>query len=238
MEEKNYLTDTIFLLNNKLFYESENKIKEVKKNNWHHILNDFGWEKLHKQWIKKLNRYLQKPSNNSLYGCLDCGSNGDCLFDSISYAMNEGMDAKLLRKKISERLTKDNYNAIIEYYKILYEKNDFEEQWNPNDVSFEGFKEILIEGGNNYWGDFLMVNLIRDYLHINIIVLNSNEISNEFYYYPLLYNYNVNLETIILLYEDNMHFKLIGYFNGENMQTIFNQKSMPTEILKIINFLR
>ena len=83
-----------------------------------------------------------------------------------------------------------------------------------------------------------MVNLIRDYLHINIIVLNSNEISNEFYYYPLLYNYNVNLETIILLYEDNMHFKLIGYFNGENMQTIFNQKSMPTEILKIINFLR
>ena len=152
--------------------------------------------------------------------------------------MNEGMDAKLLRKKISERLTKDNYNAIIEYYKILYEKNDFEEQWNPNDVSFEGFKEILIEGGNNYWGDFLMVNLIRDYLHINIIVLNSNEISNEFYYYPLLYNYNVNLETIILLYEDNMHFKLIGYFNGENMQTIFNQKSMPTEILKIINFLR
>jgi OTU-like cysteine protease. len=179
MENRNYLTEMIFLLNNKLYYESNDSIKEVKKNDWHHILSDYGWEKLHKQWIKKLNTFLPKPNNNSLFGCLDCGEDGDCLFHSICYAIsNEDneVDATILRRNISERLTKENYNSIIEYYKILYEKNDFEEDWNPNEVSFLKFKEILIKGGENYWGDFLILNLIREYLNINIIVLNSNEI--------------------------------------------------------------
>tara|TARA_Y100000590_G_C15745201_1_gene1021767 strand:- start:1712 stop:2440 length:729 start_codon:yes stop_codon:yes gene_type:complete len=242
MDVRNYLTDNVFLCKNKLFYESNNKIKEVKKNNWHHILNEFGWEKLHKQWIKKLNKFLPKPMKNSLYGCLDCGSDGDCLFDSICYAISNNwgqeMDTKQLRRNISEKLTRENYNKIIEYYRILYEKNDFEENWNPNEVTFDMFKELLIEGGNKYWGDFLIINLIHEHLDINIIILNSNEINNEFYYYPLLYNYNIDLDTIILLYEDNMHFKLVGYFDGNIMQTMFNQKNIPIEILKLINQLR
>ena len=43
---KFYFTDTIYLDNDKLYYESNNIIKEVKKHNWHKILNDFGWESL------------------------------------------------------------------------------------------------------------------------------------------------------------------------------------------------
>ena len=68
MEDRRYLTGNIFFYNDKLFYEENGKEKEIKNHNWHHILKDYGWEKLHKQWIKKLNSYLDKPMNNSLYG--------------------------------------------------------------------------------------------------------------------------------------------------------------------------
>ena len=45
----------------------------VKNHNWHRILQDYGWEKLSKQWITKLNKYsLQKHKQNSLFGSLDC----------------------------------------------------------------------------------------------------------------------------------------------------------------------
>ena len=50
--------------------------------------------------------------------------------------------------------------------------------------------------------------------------------------------YDNNINTIVLLFENNMHFKIVGYFNGNNMQTLFDQKSMPIEILKLINYLR
>ena len=98
MDEKNYLTDSIFLQDNKTYYEEDGGNKLIKNHNWHHILSEYGWEKLPKQWIKKLNTYLDKPKKNSLYGTLDCGQDGDCLFHCISYVINsnEVCDAKTL----------------------------------------------------------------------------------------------------------------------------------------------
>ena len=69
--EYNYLTDKLFLFQDKLYYENNGVKKEIKNHNWQHYLKDYGWEKLHKNWIKKLNSYLEKPTNNSLYGSLD-----------------------------------------------------------------------------------------------------------------------------------------------------------------------
>ena len=50
--------------------------------------------------------------------------------------------------------------------------------------------------------------------------------------------YEEGLNTIILLYEDGHHFKLVGHFQDGNMITLFNQQTIPTEILKMINYLR
>ena len=240
--ERNYLTDKIFLVQNKLYYEENNKIKDVKNYNWHHILKEYGWEKLHKQWIKKLNSYLEKTQKNSLYGCLDCGGEGDCLFHCISYSLNmnlsEEYDSKILREKISNSLTKERYEELIEVYRIINDANEFEEDWDPQKMTIETFKKILIEGGNDFWGDFLTLSLIKEYLNINIIILNSNELTGEYYHYPLLYDYDNQMNTIILLYEDEYHFKLIGHFQNGEMITLFNHKVMPIEILKLINYLR
>ena len=105
-------------------------------------------------------------------------------------------------------------------------------------MTYNTFKELLIRGGDEYWGDFLVVNLIKESLNINLIILNSNDITNEYYNYPLFYEYDENLDTIILLYEDGMHFKLIGHFQENNMITLFNKNTIPNEILKLINYLR
>ena len=64
--------------------------------------------------------------------------------------------------------------------------------------------------------------------------MNNNEITNEYYYYPISYDYNENHKTIILLYENDIHFKLIGHFNDNNMITLFTKETIPNEIIKLI----
>ena len=41
-----------------------------------------------------------------------------------------------------------------------------------------------------------------------------------------------------LLYENDMHFKLVGNFQEGNMITLFTKETLPIEILKLINYLR
>ena len=151
---------------------------------------------------------------------------------------NKVYTATDLRKDLSDSLKEERYNELIEFYRIFKEVGDFDEDWDPNTMTIDSFKELIIKGGNDYWGDFLIVNLIKEYLNINLIILNSNEITEEYYNYPLFYEYEEGLNTIILLYEDGHHFKLVGNFQEGNMVTLFNRQTIPTEILKMINYLR
>ena len=236
MNEPYYLTDKIFIQNNKYFYDNQ----PIKNHNWHHLLKEYGWEKLNKFWIKKLNKLSGLKCNNSLFGVLECGSNGDCLFNCISYAINQVdiTDSKTLRESLSESIDNDKFNTLIETYKISKLSGEFYEEWNPDTITIDKFKDILKAGGDNYWGDFLILQLLKEYLDINIIILYNNDIINEYYYYPLLYEYNDNLRTIVLLYENEMHFRLVGYFNENRMTTFFSKNNIPLELLKLINYLR
>ena len=54
----------------------------------------------------------------------------------------------------------------------------------------KNLKKKISEGGNEYWGDFLLLNLLKEILNINFIVLYSNDILNNYYYYPLFYEYD------------------------------------------------
>ena len=180
---------------------------------------------------------------NSLFGVLDCGGEGDCLFHCISYALksddvfniNLNYEVSDLRQIACDNIDIEKYNEIISIYKILKDSDDFDEDWDPYEIDFDEFKEILLEGGNNYWGDNIIINILKEKLNINIIILSSNNITNQHNYYPLLYEFDEKLKTIILLFEDNMHFKLVGYFDN-NMITLF--ENVPQEILKLIKYLR
>ena len=41
MVDKLYLTENIFSLDNKLYYEKDEKVQEVKNHNWHRMLNNY-----------------------------------------------------------------------------------------------------------------------------------------------------------------------------------------------------
>ena len=241
--DKYYYTDTIYLQDSNIFYHKDNIKKKVQNYNWHKILNEYGWEKLNLKWIKKLNNLIDFVPRNSLFGVLDCGGEGDCLFHCISYALksddvfniNLNYEVSDLRQIICDTIDIEKYNEIIGIYKILKDADDFDEDWDPYEIDFDEFKGILLEGGNNYWGDNIIINILKEKLNINIIILSSNNITNQHNYYPLLYDFDEKLKTIILLYEDNMHFKLVGYFDN-NMITLF--ENVPQEILKLIKYLR
>jgi hypothetical protein len=241
--DKYYYTDTIYLQDTNIYYDKDNIKKKVQNYNWHKILSEYGWEKLNLKWIKKLNNLIDFVPRNSLFGVLDCGGEGDCLFHCISYALksddvfniNLNYEVSDLRQIACDNIDIEKYNEIIDIYKILKDSDDFDEDWDPYEIEFDEFKGILLEGGNNYWGDNIIINILKEKLNINIIILSSNNITNQHNYYPLLYDFDKKLNTIILLYEDNMHFKLVGYFD-DYMITLF--KNVPQEILKLIKYLR
>ena len=76
-EDKYYITENIFRWKNKLYFENGNQKIKLNNRNWYKFLKDYGWEKISKQWEKKLD--LKK----NYFAFLDCGGNGDCLFHCI-----------------------------------------------------------------------------------------------------------------------------------------------------------
>ena len=80
----NYITNNIFIRDNKLYYKIKKEIK-ITSNNWHKYLHEYGWYKLHLKWIKRLNEFrVDKKSKNSQFGVLDCGGSGDCFFSCVN----------------------------------------------------------------------------------------------------------------------------------------------------------
>ena len=241
-----YLTDKIFIEDEIMYYiDEKNIIKNIKKYNWHHILIDYGWEKIPKKWIKILNKCNINNEKNSLFGVLDCEHDGDCFFHCISSALNEKnnylthYDSSDIREMISESITDEQYERMIETYKIMKDADDFDECWDPYKInSKEDFQNEILKTGNNYWGDYLLLQLLINVLKINIIILNSNDDINDYSIYNTLNDYNEKYDTICLLYEDNIHFKLIGYFNGNRIISYFNNKNLPLEIKKLYGILR
>ena len=94
-----YLTDKIIIRGENMLYIDNNKEIVLKNHNWHNFLGEIGWEKLNKYWIRKFNSYLEKPRKNSLFACLDCGGDGDCLFHCLSFAMDNGKNYQDIRNE-------------------------------------------------------------------------------------------------------------------------------------------
>jgi len=231
-----YLDNNIFYENEVLYYDDGGKISKVKGRDWHNRLSNYGWTKLNKKWIIRFNKLSKHKQKNSLFGVLDCGGDGDCLFNCISYALNEGenIDAEGLRIGLCDYITESKFNTIIEIYRILKETGEFEEIWDPDITSFEGFKELLKQGGENYWGDSLILDFLKEFLNINIIVLYNNDITNEYYHYRMLDKYDGDKNTIVLLYINEIHFQLIGHFSENKMNVIFNRSNIPEELLSMV----
>lgn len=230
-----YLTDTIVIKDGKTYCDE----KIVKKHNWHIMLKELGWNKLHKNWITKLNKLHNPYPNNSLFGSLECGDDGDCLFHCIATAINsqnkQFYDSKDIRKLIANSITQDQFDNIISCYRCMKDLDDFDESWDPYEIdSLNKFKEKVMSSGHEYWGDHLMIQLITQVFQINLFILTQNEFTDTYEQYPLALCYNKELPTILLVHENSSHFKLLGQFKNI-MITYFTNNSLPLEIKKLFN---
>ena len=248
---KYYLTDSIYIEDSMMYRLNKKKSIKINKNNWHHILKEYGWTKIPLPWIKKLNKLSSSVLKNSGYGVLDCDSDGNCFFHCIANALNEKkreennlkkyeeLDSDNIRSLIADSINHEIYNTLITYYKIMKDADDFEEEWDPYDITdIDHFKRQLKKSGHNYWGDYLLLNFIINILQINIFILNSDNLNDNYTIYNTLNEYNEHYDTIYLLYEDRCHFKLVGYFNGDRMISYFNNETIPEELLKLYNIIR
>ena len=233
MNDEYYLTDKIRIKGDFMEYKSGQLFKKIKNYNWHHILSEYGWEKINKKWIIQLNRLSEYKNKNSRYGILDCKSDGDCFFHCVANALNEKerdnniiYNADDIRNMISENLTDEQYDMIIGYYRIMKDADDFSEDWDPYQInSLEDFKQKITTSGHEYWGDYILLQLLMNILKCNIFILNCNDFTNDFSIYNTLNDYNHEYDSIFLLYEDGCHFKLVGYFNTK-MISYFNDNTI------------
>ena len=241
-----YLTDNIRIINDKMEYRKKrdegDEFNPILKRNWHFILNEYGWRKIHKKWITKLNKLSIQKEKNSLYGEFDCDSDGNCFFQCIALALNERdrdtgnyYNSEDIRKMISDNLTEEQYDMIINYYRIMKDADDFSEDWDPYSIeSIEDFKEKLNKSGHEYWGDYLLFQLLVNLLQVNIFILNCNTFMNDYSIYNTLNEYNSEYGSIFLIYEERCHFKLLGYFN-DKIISYFSDKTIPIELKKLYN---
>ena len=248
MEELFYLTDKIVLKNEKMFYTNNNiKITKnnikITKNNWHIYLSEYGWEKIPKPWIIKLNKFTSNKNKNSKYGIYDCEQDGNCFFQCIANGLNEKYrydylqyNHENIRNLIADSITEDMYENLIKYYRIMKDADDFDEEWDPYSIeTIDDFKRQIRQTGHNYWGDYLLLNTIIQILKLNILILNSNDDVKDYSVYNTLNDYNPKYDSIFLLFVDNCHFKLIGSFDDNQMISYFNDKNIPEELINLLN---
>lgn len=245
-----YITPRLFILGIKCFYEKNNdKHITVNTKNWHRYWSDYGWSKMDDIWIKRLNSFCERKPKNHLFGVLDCGSNGDCLFHCVAQALNGNYDTPVwspedIRTTVSKQINKYNFDNIIETYKIQQECNEFEGLWDPKKVkSVREFRNIIKTMGNTFWGDHITIQLIEEAYSINIILMkkysedfySKKEIKENNKIYPLGSELKKDRKTIILCYEDEIHFTLVGYFNDTIVQSLFKWEDIPYELLAVYN---
>ena len=237
-----YLTENIFIRETKMYHEIKGKQQNITSKNWHTILSEYGWSKIPLPWVKILNKLSPIKIKNSSFGILDCESDGNCFFHCISNALNqynlfndefEQTDYNNIRILIANSISEESYKIMINYYRIMDDANDFEEEWDPYQIhTLEDFKKQLLKSGHNYWGDYILLNNVIKILNLNIFILNYNEIDKNFTIYNTLIDFNSDYDSIFLLYEDGCHFKLIGNFDGETMVSYFTD-NIPIELLKL-----
>ena len=180
--DKYYISNEIFYdFSKKCFFQEnlDEKCEKIVYSNFKTAFEDYGWSELDFLWNIEL---------GDEFMLLDCGSHGDCLFHCLAEAINlnnicksnpdisDLLDIEDLRKMASKQLNKDNYDIILQNYKIEKEVGEFQGDWDPESInSIEDLQNELCKTGNNFWGDHIVIQLLSQALKVNIISLNGDE---------------------------------------------------------------
>jgi hypothetical protein len=230
-----YFTEDLVFDPQKKQFSTSDTVR-INHRNWLRYFDNYGYSSLDDIWEPRLGK------NFSKIGIMECGSEGDCLFYAIAEALNfENMKSMSnsdiytvdsLREIAAEQITSDNFPLIIESYRLEADSFDFNGDWDPNDIQTpEELRTELIIPGNNYWGDIIVLQLLQQALGINFIILRSDD---ALLYPTATENSNYD-KSIILYYENNIHFKLLGVFQSNNLFTVQKTRKLPKFIRDIID---
>ena len=115
----------------------------------------------------------------------------------------------------------------------MKDADDFSEGWDPYQInSLDEFKDKIKTSGHEYWGDYILLQILITILEVNIFILNCNSLMNDYSVYNTLNDYNPNYGSIFLIYEDMCHFKLLGNFN-DKIRSYFTDSSFPHELKRL-----
>ncbi len=239
LSEDIYLTSNILLNNNKLYsIDEKNRKTKITLHNWQKYLDEYGWEDFDEQWQEKL--MLGKKLNR--YGIIDCGGEGDCLFHCVIEALKEHgepcIDVENLRNLVAYEVTEENFDIILETYKLEKENDEFDGLWDPEKITcIEDLRKEIRTPGDNFWGDHILIQLLEKALNINIIILNTEDLQfeeNNYNIQPRCNPINKSIVSVFLSYCFSSHFQLVGYFNGDLMKTAFKYNEIPKGLLNLI----
>ena len=147
----------------------------------------------------------------------------------------EVYDSQDIRKIVAESITQDQFNDIIVCYRSMKDIDDFDEEWDPYEVdTLDKFKAELCKTGHSYWGDHLLLQLLIEVFQINILILTQNEFTNTYEPYLTATTYDKLRNTVVVIHENNSHFKLVGHFNS-SMVTYFDNFTLPLEFKRLFN---
>lgn len=252
VKESYYLTDKLLIKGGKAYkLNLKDKLIKINERSWLKWLGEYGWEKLDNGWVRRMNRSLDKEERSKFcrWGVLDCGSNGDCLFETVAEAFNQSnyfdpeedvSDIKLateIRAEAADQIDDDNFDLIIESYKTACETGEFYEAWDPYDIETpKELRAALRTSGNTQWGDYIMLQLIQKALNINFIILNSENyggksLKDRFTIHSCGLGLDPSKRTVILYYLDGIHFQLVGYFKDDHLITLFEYEQIPKELM-------
>jgi hypothetical protein len=258
---KMFITDKIYyhVKKEKLYYndtDAENeKIREkhtlINYRNWSKYLEDYNWNKIDSDWNKLFKKSIPEQRRKdyvSRWGVLDCGGDGDCLFHCLAEAFNNEYENDIkytfqdVRDIAAECITEDNFPFILESYRLEVESDEFSNMWDVEDIeSVADLQRELREDGNNYWGDYLILQLLQERLQFNVVIIRNRDNFIDFEdfeknkLYHLAQDINRYDKTIILHYTDGLHFELVGYFTNV-MTKLFKYNEIPNEMTQLINF--
>ena len=232
-----YITPNIIIKNNITFYLDDNKKIKITKRNWYKYLQEYGWQLVDDEWQKR----LTPGKKFSSYGFLDCGGEGDCLFHCVIEALKEqgepSMDVENLRNLVSYEINEDNFDIILETYKLEKESGEFDGLWDPHQVkSIEDLRNQIRIPGDNFWGDHIIIQLLEKALNINIMIMSTEDLmyeENNYKIQPRGTILNPNYLTIVISYCFSSHFQLLGYYDGKIMKTNFLYADIPRELMDI-----
>ena len=228
--ESLYITSNIIYRNQQLYSKKNKYHKVIQNSNWEKYLSSYGWIPIDSQWREQLNT----DPNMNLYGLLECGGQGDCLFHCLAEGLNNILDpqenkydSQQLRKLAADQVNDDNFDLILGSYKLEAPNLD----WDPEIIfSVKDLQDEIEQEGHNFWGDHIIIQLLEQALEINIVILDS--LSSNIYNTCSLFK--KEHKTVFLYYQDNLHFQLVGYFD-KVMKTNFEYQEIPEQLQLMIS---